>query len=112
MWFKKHSPMISEFQKISSTSKNKKRTRFETDYKNVLDANAFSSDGQGHTFFKLLTLICDNLTAFFASDTNQFIQADIFEQLAEPLIVKLITLNALKEHFKPFIENTVKPLIF
>lgn len=61
---------------------------------------------------KLLILLCKNLTAFFEADTNCFIQADIFEQLAEPIISKLITLDSLKEHFKPFVEDIVKPLMF
>lgn len=97
---------------MSTASKGKKRSKFESEFANVLDATTSSPDGDGHTFAKLLSLLCKNLTAFFAADSNSFIQADIFEKLAEPLVSKLITLNSLGTHFKPFIEDCVKPLIF
>lgn len=61
---------------------------------------------------KLLVKVCENLTLNFKHDTGAFIQGDIFEQLAEPLVAELVTLNSLGEHFTPFIEETVKPLVF
>lgn len=97
---------------MSTSSKAKKRSKFESEFTNVLDATATSPDGDGHTFVKLLGLICKNLTAFFAADSNSFIQADIFEKLADPLVSKLITLNSIGANYKPFVEDCVKPLIF
>lgn len=67
------STLITEFQKMSKSSKSKKRSKFESEFENVLDATATSPDGTGHTFAKLLSLLCKNLTAFFAADTNSFI---------------------------------------
>ena len=62
--------LVAEFQKLGST-KGKKRTRVDAEYGNMLDAA--SSDGQGHTFAKLLRFVCKNLEGNFAADTNAFI---------------------------------------
>lgn len=61
---------------------------------------------------KLLVKVCENITLNFKYDTGAFIQGDIFEQLAEPLVAELVTLNSLGDHFNSFIEDTVKPLVF
>lgn len=61
---------------------------------------------------KLLFNICQNITLNFKYDTGAFIQGDIFEQLAEPLVAELVTLKSLGEHFVPFIDDIVKPLVF
>ena len=105
--------LIKEFQKISTSGKSKKRTKFESEFTNTIDASSTSPDGSGHTYLKLLSLVCTNLTAYFAADTNSFIQADIFEKLADPLVSKLITLNSIgTANFKRFVQDSVKPLIF
>lgn len=69
-------------------------------------------DGQGHTMHKLLVKICENITLNFKHDNGAFIQSDIFESLAEPLVAELVTLQSLGDKFAPFIEETVKPLVF
>jgi len=73
---------------------------------------AASADGQGHTMFKLLTEVCTCLTLNFRHDSGAFIQTDIFEQLSEPLVSELVGLHSLDNHFFPFIESTLKPLVF
>jgi len=52
------------------------------------------------------------LTLNFSKDINSFIQADIFEKIAEPIVSQMITLSAMKKQFKPFIDEILKPLIF
>ena len=71
-----------------------------------------SVDGQGHTSLKLLTEICHYVTLNFRNDSGAFIQNDIFEQLGEPLVAELVTLSCLDKHFMPFIDKTVKMLVF
>ena len=61
---------------------------------------------------KLLDKVCENITLNFRHDTGAFIQGDTFELLAEPLVAELVTLHSLGEHFVPFIDDTVKPLVF
>lgn len=94
----------------SSDDSNKKRSKLLQQHPNILDSQ--SIDGQGHTFVKLLRQICLNLTLNFSKDINSFIQADIFEKIAEPVVSEMITLSAMKKHFKPFIDDILKPLIF
>ena len=53
-----------------------------------------------------------NLTLNFSKDINSFIQADIFEKIAEPIVSEMITLSEMKKQFIPFINEILKPLIF
>jgi len=73
---------------------------------------ADSADGQGHTMLKLLIKVCENITLHFRHDTGAFIQSDTFEMLAEPLVAELVTLSSMDQHFTPFVDDVVKPLVF
>ena len=61
---------------------------------------------------KLLVKVCENVTLNFKHDNGAFIQTDIYEVLAEPLVAELVTLQSLGNNYAPFIEETVKPLVF
>jgi len=106
--------LIKDFKSLKSSKVSgligKKRPRIESEAAHMLESD--TSDGQGHTMLKLLIKICENLTVNFRSDSGAFIQGDIFELLAEPLVAELVALSSLGKHFSPFVEDTVKPLVF
>jgi hypothetical protein len=105
---------ISSF-KASQTKEGKlagkKRARTEADFP-LLPPGGLEDSSQCHTVFKLLTEVCRNLQLNFHHDTGAFIQADIFEEFAEPFVAELITLVGLDTHFDSYVENTLKPLVF
>jgi hypothetical protein len=43
---------------------------------------------------------------------NSFIQTDIFEKITDPHVSEMISLCQMKKHFKPFINDILKPLIY
>lgn len=59
-----------------------------------------------------MTQACLNTSLHFKHDNGAFIQADIFEQLAEPLVAELVTLYSMGSSFDAFLEKSVKPLVF
>lgn len=61
---------------------------------------------------KLLVVMCENLTLNFKNDTGAFIQGDIFELLAEPLVVEMLTLVSMGKYYNEFIDKTVKVLAY
>ena len=95
--------MITDFKSLNSSGKKRPRVSAE-----MLEA----ADGQGHTMRKLLIVICENLALNFRSDTGAFIQSDIFELLAEPLVVEMLTLVSLGKYYAEFIDKTLKILAF
>lgn len=45
-------------------------------------------------------------------DSQSFIQSDLFEQFAEPLVAELVTLVSLGDEFDEFVSESVCPLVF
>ena len=101
--------VFTEAQTASGKVSGRKRARVESDF--TLLPTSQASSNQEQTAFKLLTEVCRNLALNFHHDTGAFIQADIFEEFAEPLVTELLTLVSLDAYFDSFIENSLKPLV-
>lgn len=102
----------------------RKRSKFEQAYGSyILEAHSADpkesgvivgfDDQRGHSFLKLLQLTCRNFQLNFSYDANSFIQGDIFESIAEPVVVELLALSGpLQEAYRPFVEHSLLPLAF
>lgn len=102
--------LIKTFSKFKSSKAGAKRTHTESETMSIFEGS--SSDGQGHSMRKLLIELCNCLALNFRHDSGSFIQTDIFEQLAEPLVAELVALNSLAPFFTSFIDDSLKPLVF
>lgn len=92
-------------------TKNKGKRGRNDDSVHVLNESN-SADGKGHSMRKLLFTVTQNLTLNFKHDNGGFIQTDVFEELAEPIVGELVTLVNLGEYYDEYIESYVKTLIF
>uniref|UniRef100_A0A7S3FYX5 HEAT repeat-containing protein 1 n=1 Tax=Strombidium rassoulzadegani TaxID=1082188 RepID=A0A7S3FYX5_9SPIT len=77
------------------------------------DDTQLALNNGGHTNLKLLFLVCDNIALNFRMDSDSFIQTDIFEMLAEPIVAELLTLLSIGEdNYVKFTSEVLNPLVF